>query len=151
MCLALAAFNDRIAALFETANRFVFVDLPLMEPPELKSVPVVTQTLAGMLKQIQENNTTILICGAIHKGMAWNLISAGIQVVPWITGDVTTILTAFQKDALENYVMPGCWKGFQRGKRWRRGWPENWGTDLPPQFGTTGRKGNRKGGSRKHG
>lgn len=122
MYLALAAYENRIASLLETANRFVVIDLPPNDFISKKIVVVMDNTLSNVIQLLHKNNITVLICGAINSCMFWAIEAAGIQVIPWITGDVDDVLEAYKNDTLEKCMMPGCFKGFRRGRRWRRGW-----------------------------
>ena len=122
MCLALAAYENRIASLLETANRLVVVELPPTGCKLKEIIAVIENTLPYLIKLLHKNNITVLICGAIN-GCMFNAIEhSGIHVIPWITGDVEDVLEAFKTNKLERCVMPGCSKSYRRGRRGRRGW-----------------------------
>jgi len=122
MCLALAAYENRMASLMETANQFVVVDLPPIDSKPKKIVAVIDHTLPYLMQLLHRNNVTILICGAINGCMFRAIESMGIKVIPWITGNIDDVLAAFKNNTLEQCVMPGCLKGHGRGKRGRHGW-----------------------------
>lgn len=124
MCLALAAFDNRIAALLETADRLVLIDLPAVDFSARKVVAVRNNSFANLVQLLQQNQVTVLICGAINGCRYRSLESLGVQVIPWITGNIDTVLAAFQNHTLEQCMMPGCRKGHRWGARGRHGWNE---------------------------
>jgi len=122
MCLALAAYENRMASLLETANQLVVLDLPPIDSKPKKIVAVIDHTLPYLMQLLHRNNVAILICGAINGCMFRAIESMGIKVIPWITGNTDDVLAAFKNNTLEQCVMPGCLKGHRRGKRGRHGW-----------------------------
>jgi len=122
MCLALAAYENRIASLLETANQLVVVDLPPIDSKPKKIVAVIDNTLPYLVQLLHRNNVTILICGAINGCMFRAIESIGIQIIPWVTGNIDDVVAAFKNNTLEQLVMPGCLKGHRRGNRGRHGW-----------------------------
>jgi len=122
MCLALAAYENRIASLLETANRLVMVDLPSKNFKSPKIINVFDFTLPNLIQLLHSNHVTILICGAINGCMFRSVESLGIKVIPWITGNIDDVIAAYKNNTLEKCVMPGCLKGQRRGRRGRHGW-----------------------------
>ena len=121
MCLALAAYENRMASLLETANQLVVVDLPPIDSKPKKIVAVIDNALPYLVQLLHRNNVTILICGAINGCMFRAIESMGIKVIPWITGNIDDIIAAYKNNTLEQCVMPGCLKGHRRGNRGRHG------------------------------
>ncbi len=122
MCLALAAYENRMASLLETANQLVVVDLPPNDYQPKKVVAISDHTLPYLMQLLQRNNVTVLVCGAINGCMFRSIEGMGIKVIPWITGNVDDVIAAFKTNTLERCVMPGCMKGHRWGKRGRHGW-----------------------------
>ena len=121
MCLAIAAYENRMASLLETANQLVVVDLPPIDSKPKKIVAVIDNALPYLVQLLHRNNVTILICGAINGCMFRAIESMGIKVIPWITGNIDDIIAAYKNNTLEQCVMPGCLKGHRRGNRGRHG------------------------------
>ncbi len=117
MRLALAAYQNRIASLFETSDRFVFVEPPRQQKQEQDVVLIKENNLSSMLQTMKNHQTSVLICGAISGCLANAIEVAGIRVIPYVTGDVDTIVKAFERGNLDNCRMPGC---LQKGRRGRR-------------------------------
>jgi predicted Fe-Mo cluster-binding NifX family protein len=114
MCIALATFEDNIASLFESSNRFVIIQSSPYKIENAESIPIKNNSLDELLHLLKQNNVKILICGALSGCTRRLLTAQKIQVIPWITGDVKSVIEAFQSNSqfTSSFVMPGC-----RGKR----------------------------------
>ena len=60
MCLALAAYENRMASLLETANQLVVVDLPPIDSKPKKIVAVIDHTLPYLMQLLHRNNVTVV-------------------------------------------------------------------------------------------
>lgn len=121
MYLALAVYNNRIASLFETANQFVILNLPVEDLSKKKTITIRNNSISALQQLLEENQVKILICGAIHSCVAGSLEAIGIQLIPWITGEINSVVKAFQAGSLENYSMPGRCGRRRQGRLGRRG------------------------------
>jgi len=120
--LALAAYDNRISSLLETANRFVVLDMPINITSSKKIVAISDFTLPYLMQLLHNNHIAILICGAINGCLYRAICAMEIQVIPWITGNVDDIINAFKNNSLQQWMMPGCQNSFCRGKKERHGW-----------------------------
>ena len=110
MCIALATFEDKIASLFESSNRFIIIKTPSYKIENSESIPIKNNSFNELLYLLKQNNVKILICGAIS-GCTRRLLEAQkIQVIPWITGDVKNVIDAFLSNRIfsSSFIMPGC-------------------------------------------
>jgi len=123
MVLTLAAYNDRIASLFESSNQFIFLDSTNPELRDAKRVVLHDNSIYELLKILNSNNTSILICGAVSGSIRQLMASHHIQVIPWITGSLEAVITAFNRNELttSSYLMPGCRRRGRHGCHGRRG------------------------------
>ena len=57
-----------------------------------------------------ETGANVLVCGAISWPLEMAIAAAGIEVIPQICGDVTSVLAAFIEGRLDQgaFLMPGC-------------------------------------------
>ena len=119
MCIALATFEDKIASLFESSNRFIIVPSPSYKFENLESIPIQNNSANELLHLLKQNNVKILICGAISSCMRRLMEAQQIQVIPWITGDVKMVVEAFHSDNLFSplFIMPGCRGKGRHGRR----------------------------------
>ncbi|MFH0729010.1 MAG: NifB/NifX family molybdenum-iron cluster-binding protein [Pseudomonadota bacterium] len=117
MKTAFAYWDNRIAPVFDTAVQVHLV--------ETEAGRIIGETQATLPEDLPVQKTlrllaigiTTLVCGAISKPMRELLVAYGIQVVPFVAGDLREVIRAWLHDNLEQdtFAMPGC-----RG-RWRRG------------------------------
>lgn len=124
MCIALATFEDKIASLFESSNRFIIVPSPSYKFENSESIPIKNNSANELLHLLKQNNVKILICGAISGCMRRLMEAQKIQVIPWITGDVQSVVEAFHSDNLfsSSFIMPGCrGKGRHRRRQFGKG------------------------------
>jgi len=124
MCIAIATYENRIASLFESSEKFVIIQSPLDNIQDSKSITIINNSPNELLKLLKNNNVKILICGAIS-GCIQNLLDAhNIEVISWITGDIQSVIEAFRTGNLisSHFIMPGCRKGgWHRRQRLRKG------------------------------
>ena len=110
MKIAFAHWENRIAPVFDTAEQIYLIDA--------ESGHIVTEakeTLAESLPvrkvlRLVELGVGTLVCGAISRPM-YQLVSAyGIQVVPFVAGDLSEVIQVWLKGNLDSdtYTMPGC-------------------------------------------
>ncbi|MEF2145757.1 MAG: NifB/NifX family molybdenum-iron cluster-binding protein [Desulfovibrionaceae bacterium] len=50
----------------------------------------------------------LLVCGALCGGARRTLESSGVILAPWLRGEVSEVLDAYQGDRLDALSMPGC-------------------------------------------
>jgi predicted Fe-Mo cluster-binding NifX family protein len=115
--LSVTQWRGRVSPLFDTAQQFLLLELcggEIIERRELNAsgVPpfLKAEFLAGMGVQV-------LICGGISSFFYRQLLALGIQVIPWVAGEVEEVLQAYLHSRLpcKRYALPGC-----RTRRCRR-------------------------------
>lgn len=118
MKIAVPIWNGRVSPLFDTACRVLITsgrggngeehDLEGLAPPE-------------KVRRIKELGAEVLICGAVSNPVASLVESAGIALLPWVSGPVDEVVEAFGMGQLDvpRFSMPGC--GRMRRCRGRRG------------------------------
>lgn len=125
MCIALATYRNRIASLLESSEKFVIIQSPSYDIKNSKSITISNNSPNELLKLLKNNNVKILICGAISGYLRHILEVQNIEVIPWITGNIQSVIQAFRSDNLvsSSFIMPGCRRGeccryrFQRGRQ----------------------------------
>ncbi len=110
MKTAFSYWDTRIAPMFDTALQVRVVE---SEVGELVSDQLLTLTAISAAQRIVElraMGVEFLICGAVSKGLQGMLVSYGIEVVPFVAGDLDEIVAAWVNERLEpeSYAMPGC-------------------------------------------
>jgi predicted Fe-Mo cluster-binding NifX family protein len=116
MRIAIAAWNDRISPVFDTSSRLLLVDVEQGAELDRRLVEMGADLFPTQrARRLTELEVNVLICGAISRVLAGFVSSAGVVVIPWVSGPVEEILRAYLRKDLSDvrWRMPGC-----RG-RWR--------------------------------
>ena len=124
MCIAIAAYGNRIASLFESSEKFVIIQSPSYDIKNSKSIIISNNSPNELFQLLKNNNIKTLICGAISGCIRNQLEARNIEVIPWITGDIQSVALAFCSNNLvsSSFMMPGCGKkGRCRHHRFRGG------------------------------
>jgi predicted Fe-Mo cluster-binding NifX family protein len=114
---AFSCWNGRIAPLFDTAR-----ELHVFEAEGERIVSKADESLpAGPPERRAARLATLgvetLVCGAISRATREAVVSLGVRVVPFVSGDRNEVVRAWLEGGLERpvFTMPGC-----SGSRWRR-------------------------------
>ncbi|RJX33242.1 MAG: hypothetical protein C4516_02285 [Oxalobacter sp.] len=126
MKIAFACWDNRIAPVFDTARHIHVVEVSnekvLSESNESLQEPLPQQKVRRLL----DLGVNALVCGAISRPLHRMLVTNGIQVMPFLAGDLRELVQAWCNGKIQNeqYVMPGCcgrgW-GFGNGLSGGRG------------------------------
>jgi predicted Fe-Mo cluster-binding NifX family protein len=116
MIVCLACYQDRLASVFENASEFRLYrvdDEKNIYPAGHVSLPSKDPT--DRTSAILACGVNLLVCGGVCGGVRKTLESSGMDLRPWLRGEVDEVLEAFRNDELDRLSMPGC--------RRRRGGP----------------------------
>lgn len=108
MIICLTTFNNRLAAVFESADHYALYQW------QHNSCRLLGNVFSGAVPITQKTDllthhcVSRLICGAICGCDMRIMQEAGIEVVPWICGTVDEVITALCTQRLETLKMPGC-------------------------------------------
>ncbi|MFO7816506.1 MAG: NifB/NifX family molybdenum-iron cluster-binding protein [Thermodesulfobacteriota bacterium] len=114
--LALVCHDQRLATVFDQATELKLFNIEnnKIYPAGHLSLPF--RDLMGKISFIKSCGVDILICGAIS-GCAHNMLKEqDILLIPWISGDIDSVIKAFQKQKLDELYMPGCSKHIDAAK-----------------------------------
>lgn len=116
MRIALSAWENRIAPVFDVAPAIVLVEdaagrVVRQVQEHLPAGPAAQKAL-----RLAELGVDTLVCGAISSSLEMMVSAYGIEVVAFISGDVDEVLRAFRSRGLsgKDYGMPGCGHRRQR-------------------------------------
>jgi predicted Fe-Mo cluster-binding NifX family protein len=131
MKTAFAHWNRRIAPVFDTARQVLIVEtdsgqLCGRDPQPLPDGPIFSKVLRLVALGVQT-----LVCGAISRSMQELITAYGIRVVPFVAGDLETVIQAWLRGnlMLDTFAMPGCRSGGRRRFR-RMHEPDPEGNDM---------------------
>ncbi len=108
MIVSLAVFNQRLAAVFDSAEQFALYQVQEQEARFLGLLPIRSRSATDMATQLAQHCVSRVICGAICGCDRRLLTAAGMEVAPWICGTMDEVIEALCTDRLETLAMPGC-------------------------------------------
>ncbi len=127
MRVAIPTWQESVSPVLDVARNLLLVDIDAGAEQErrlesLSETGVLAR--AGRLKAMFVN---VLICGAVSWPLERALVSAGIEVIPHVCGNVDDVLHAYLTGRLWDraFLMPGC-NGCRQ--RCRRGFAPKEGT-----------------------
>jgi len=130
MRIALPVWEGRISPVFDTAANLLVVDADGVQTSQRREETLHESFPPRRAVRLSELGVEVLICGAISQPLAAMVAAYGIQVVPFVSGEVNEVLTAYVSgrtdvpDIRTRFGMPGCCgrRGrFGRGGRGRGG------------------------------
>ena len=118
MKTAFAYWDNRIAPVFDTARQIHVV--------EAESGQIVSETQETLSEDLPVQKTLrlvelgigTLVCGAISRPMHGLIAAYGMQVIPFVAGELREVIRAWLRGNLERdaFAMPGCsGRGRRRG------------------------------------
>lgn len=119
MKAAFTVWNNRIAPVFDVARQIRIVEAERGRVIREDEVVLKEVAAAGKAGELSGLGVNALVCGAISRTLA-NLVAArGIQVIPFVAGDLREVIDAWIRGGITDglFAMPGC-----RGRRRLRGW-----------------------------
>ncbi|MDY0377595.1 MAG: NifB/NifX family molybdenum-iron cluster-binding protein, partial [Desulfobacterales bacterium] len=119
MKTAFTVWNNRIAPVFDVARQIRVVEAECGRVIREDEVVLKEDTAAGKAGELSGLGVNALVCGAISRTMANLVAASGIQVIPFVAGDLREVIDAWIRGGITDglFVMPGC-----RGRRRLRGW-----------------------------
>lgn len=129
MKAAISIWDNRVSPVFDTARKLLLVEIENGQEVSRCEVTLAETWPLARVARLKELGVSVLLCGAISRPLAAMLISAGIQIVPFMMGNTEEILNAYLKGHLPDprFLMPGCC-----GRRFRHGWGHGSSSPLPP-------------------
>jgi predicted Fe-Mo cluster-binding NifX family protein len=121
MKAAFSCWDNRIAPVFDTT--------PWLRTVEVESGEIVRETKENLpdgewiqtALRLAEMRVDVLVCGAISRPLHALIEAYGIEVIPFMAGDLQKVIQAWISNNLDRslFAMPGC--GLRRRHRHRRG------------------------------
>ncbi len=123
MKIAIPTWNGRVSPVFDTASRLLLVEANEKGEQSRSETDISDYFLPGKVARLRGLGVDTLICGAITRPLAHMVTTAGISLIPWISGSVEDVTQAFLSGNLFHirFFMPGSPGPRRRGSRGRRG------------------------------
>ena len=112
-----SVWNNRIASVFDTASHVVLVEVEsgcIMNESE-GTLP--DGSILEKILRLKDLSIGVVVCGAISREVQEQIVSYGIEVIPFVSGDLRRVIDGWLKGELDrdDFAMPGCCRG--RGRR----------------------------------
>ena len=123
MKVAIPVYGDYVSNVFDFAHRLLLVDIENGQETKRCEVELISRSLPERASQLKTLGVDVIVCGAVSRLLANMVTQLGIEVLPFVTGNVENVLGAYLTGQLvrPEFSMPGCWPGAQRGFRYQRG------------------------------
>jgi len=144
MNAAFSIWKERIAPVFDVASQVAIVSKKSdSDQPTL--VPLASDALVEAVSLLKHHHASVLVCGAISRPLYNAIISQGISVHSFVTGNLSDVIQAWRTNVLpdERFRMPGCGLGLtgrgrqnnraRQRRQMGRGGSVNGGTGVSPQ------------------
>ncbi|MBN2345258.1 MAG: NifB/NifX family molybdenum-iron cluster-binding protein [Candidatus Aminicenantes bacterium] len=111
MKAAFSCWDERIAPVFDVARQVHVVEVEAGRILNQHREELDMELPLQKALWLSELGVGILVCGAISRPLQAMVISAGIQVIPFISGDLSDVIQAWSlgKFPASRFFMPGCW------------------------------------------
>ncbi|MGE4285202.1 MAG: NifB/NifX family molybdenum-iron cluster-binding protein [Phycisphaerae bacterium] len=116
MNIAIPVYNSFVSNVFDFAGRLLLVSYENGVELSRREIKLVNP-ISARARQLEDSGADVLLCGALSQSVAAMIEAAGIAIVPYITGDVEEVLSAYLRGELLRppFEMPGCWMHRSRG------------------------------------
>ena len=110
MKIAIPTWNGRVSPVFDTASRLLVVEITEESETARFETDISEYFLPSKSMRLTGLGIDTLICGTISRPFASMITTAGIKLIPWISGQVEEIVQAFLANMLfdPRFIMPGC-------------------------------------------
>jgi len=118
MKVGIPVWCERVSPVLDTATTLTVVDLDAGGAETERAVAELPLgPLPRRVAAVAALGLDALICGAVSRPLHEMLEASGVRVVPWVSGEVGEVLSAFgAAGALDaRFAMPGCGQGGGRG------------------------------------
>jgi predicted Fe-Mo cluster-binding NifX family protein len=110
MKVVFTEWHGRIAPLFDVAQTALMVQTEAGGLSEEKTVGLPLASPLSKVAFLAEQSVDLLVCGAISRPVREAAEAGGIQVHPFVAGDIREVVDAWKNGRLDEtgYSMPGC-------------------------------------------
>lgn len=157
MKTALTIWGNRISPVFDSANTLLIVEIKDQQICSRRYEPFYPDFPSRLAGRLADLGIQVLICGAISEMPAKIIESAGVKLIPFITGSTDEVLDMYARGNafIEPFLMPGCrHRGCAhagRGKKRREGFGQIKEVSDMPRGDKTGPQGQGPGTGRGQG
>jgi predicted Fe-Mo cluster-binding NifX family protein len=117
--LAMPVSAGRISTAFDFARHLLVVEHEDGREVRRSELVLEEELPLNRARRLEALGASVLICGAISRSAAERLADGGIDIIPFVSGPVEEVLTAYFAGELESarFLMPGS--TYQERTEWR--------------------------------
>ncbi len=110
MKAAFSTWEERIAPVFDVGSKVHVVEAESGRIIREAGCPLREASPARKVVRLAEEGVDVLVCGAISRHLQALVAAQGIQLVPFVAGELRRVVDAWISGTLENgqFAMPGC-------------------------------------------
>lgn len=128
MKLAIPVWQSRVSPVFDSAERLLILEVEHGRELSRVEHPITGLPATKRARRLSELGVDVLLCGAISRPVSQMMAACGIQVIPWVSGDVDDLLAWYLdgKPLERRFLMPGCGHRNRFRGSCRRGRARHW-------------------------
>jgi predicted Fe-Mo cluster-binding NifX family protein len=122
MRIAIPIWGDKISPLLDTASILLIVEVGDEGEKSRYQLLLDEANISRRSLRIRNLEIDTLICGAVSRPFFRMLLSAGIEIIPEISGHPENILQAYLNGNIfhSRFMMPGCRRSRYGRQSWKR-------------------------------
>lgn len=119
MKLAIPVSGGRVSTAFDFARHLLLLEYEGGREVSRAELVLEEEIPVNRARRLESLGAGVLICGAISRSLTEHVVSAGIDVIPFVSGTVEEILAAYLTGELDSaqFLMPGSTA--EERKEWR--------------------------------
>ena len=112
MNIAITVWGNRISPVFDAASTLLLVEMDGNRVVERDIRTCQPRRHDSFITLLKDNEVHLLVCGAICEAAVKRVEASGIEVAPFLAGEVERFLESYagERDFTE-FAMPGCRHG----------------------------------------
>ena len=118
MKIAVTIWENRVSPVMDTARQLLVAEIEGDMVTNSTIVEIPPLHFSQKARMIAELGIETLICGAVSRPMEQVVTAFGVNIIPWIRGNVEQVIEAYINGTIfkEQYMLPGCHRR-GRGRR----------------------------------
>lgn len=125
MRIAIPVWSGRVSNVFDFAHRLLLVNIQEGQETDRREIAIEQDLPVSRAALLSRHSVDLLICGAISRALAELVATAGIKVMPSVTGPVEDVLAAYLngRPLDPRFLLPGsaARRSWGAGRRFRGG------------------------------
>ncbi len=120
--VAVTVWGERVSPLLDASRQALLLDLEQGRVVGRRQLSLPDGSGEAKLVTLRRHGVSTLLCGAASRELAARAAALGLELVPFLAGEVEVVIAAFLAGRLPDdaLALPGCRARRRRGGGWRR-------------------------------